>query len=150
MVIQYIFMVCRPSCLEIFDPEHGRYQSWFYPFRNTKTSVILDLETNLMRVNSYTCNLISFNSIFWEAPICEAMMPKCDQSIKIIIDQSNILSRFCLQNDLQNVTKHRWKITFGRNVIFAPLQYEINVVAVREPLQKTSKSYKKVSWKQDP
>ena len=34
------------------------------------------------------------------------------------MSQSSILSRFWLQNDLQNVTKNRWKIKLGRNVIF--------------------------------
>ena len=34
------------------------------------------------------------------------------------MSQSGILKRFCLQNDLQNLTENQWKFKLGRNVIF--------------------------------
>ena len=41
------------------------------------------------------------------------------------MSQSSILSRFWFQNDLQNVTKNRWKLKLGRSVIFYTLTHEI-------------------------
>ena len=63
------------------------------------------------------------------------------------MSQSSILSRFWLQNDLQNVTKNRWKIKLGRNVIFYTPLTRNQCFCCPIPLKKTSKSDQKSELK---